>query len=342
MAGTARKLITRVFVSLLLIALVGAAVVAYVFRQDIRDEIAASQFEPTAEVVALAERIDLTPRGQRVFWATHPTLDASQTFNEQCAQVDHIEEGHVLGCYVDGQIHLFYIMDERLNGIIEVTAVHELLHAGFARLDQEQRTSLVAKLNDLYGELSATDPVLTERMQVYEGLSKTAFANELHSVLGTEVRELPAWLDEHYAVWLEDRTLIVDYFESYRSIFDDLKRQADTLQQELADLRADVERRTAAYEADVEQYNEEWAAFLQRNEAYEFSNNPDEFYRIREDFYDRRAALGAERDQLNADIARYEELRNQLLELSELNHELTQQLDSGLAPPAVSVAEDSA
>ena len=342
MAVSARRIFTRVLATILLVAVIAAAVVAFIFRQDLRDHIAASQFEPTDEVVVLTERIDLAPRGHRVFWATRPTLDASQTFNEQCAQVDHIEEGHVLGCYVGGQIHLFYITDERLNGIIEVTAVHELLHAGFARLGDEQRATLVARLNELYAELSEADPVLEERMQVYQGLSKTAFANELHSVLGTEVRELPLWLEEHYATWLEDRTLIVDYFDDYRSVFDDLKRQADALQNELAALRADVEQRTAAYEADVERYNSEWADFLRRNEAFEFSGNPDEFYRLRDDFYDRRAVLGQEREQLNADIARYEELRTQLMALSELNHELTQQLDSELAPPAASLVEEVA
>ena len=53
----------------------------------------------------------------------------------------------------------------------------------------------------------------------------------------------------------------------------------------------------------------------------------------------RRDALGAEMRGINADIERYEKMRGELMELSELNHELEQQLDSELAPPAPAPVE---
>jgi hypothetical protein len=334
MKGTARRIVTRVLSTFVVIAVLAAGVFAFVYRQDLQDHLAASQFEPTAQIVELTDRIELSDRGHRIFWATHPTLDASQSFNEQCARVEHIEEGHVLGCFVDGHIHLFEVTDERLNGIIEVTAAHELLHATFSRLSNERRASLVQDLNALFEELSASDPDLKERMEVYAGLSQTAFANELHSVLGTEVRELPEWLEQHYATWLQDRDVILDFFDSYHAVFDELTRRADELQTLMTDLRADVEGRSAQYEGDVEQFNREWTDFLRRNDAFEFSDDPDEFYRVRTEFYDWRDQLGEEREQLNRDIDRYEEMRAELLKLSELNNELTNQLDSDLAPPA--------
>lgn len=329
-----KKVIARVLVILILLAIGAGATVAYLHRQQINDHFAAQKFEAPAAIVELTDKLQLTEAGHRIFWASEPTLDASQTFNEQCAQVDHSEDGHILGCYTKSRIHLFEVSDERLDGIVEVTAAHELLHAAFARLGDSERASLVRKLNRLYDELAPEDPELAQRMSVYSNLSKTAFANELHSVLGTEQRDLPDWLEEHYATWFQDRDVILDFFDNYHAVFNQLKQRADELEGEMTQLRSDVEARSAAYDAAVRQFNSEWETFIARNEAFEFSDNPDEFYRLRDDFYARRDALGAEMRSLNADIERYEQMRAEMLELSELNHELEQQLDSDLAPPA--------
>ncbi|MCA0346013.1 MAG: hypothetical protein LCH31_03025 [Actinobacteria bacterium] len=334
MAASAKKITSRVLTCLLLVALIVGGVFAYLNRQQINDHFAAQRFEPTAQIETLTTDLHLTEAGHRIFWASAPTLDASQNFNQQCANVDHSEDGHILGCYTSGRIHLFQITDERLDGIVEVTAAHELLHAAFARIGDGERSSLTRKLNALYDELAPENPELKERMSVYSGLSKTAFANELHSVLGTEQRELPEWLERHYATWFKDRGAILDHFDNYHAVFNQLKQRASELETEMASLRSDVEARSAAYDAAVEQFNNEWAAFVARNDAFEFSSDPDEFYRLRDDFYSRRDALGAEMRSLNADIDRYEQMRTELLELSELNHELEQQLDSALAPPA--------
>lgn len=330
---TVKKVATRLLTTLILLALLVGGAIAYLHRQQINDHFAAQRFDPSPAIVQLTDELHLTEAGHRIFWASAPTLDASQNFNDQCAKVDHSEEGHILGCYTGGQVHLFEVKDERLNGIVEVTAAHELLHAAFARLSDSEKSSLARKLNKLYEELVPGDPDLEQRMSVYTGLSRMAFANELHSVLGTEQRELPGWLEAHYATWLEDRGAILNYFDDYHAIFNELKQRADELEAEMTALRADVEQRSAAYDAAVEQFNTEWANFIARNEAFEFSNNPDEFYRQRDSFYERRDALGEEMRNLNADIDRYEQMRNELLELSELNHELEQQLDSTLAPP---------
>ena len=334
MAASAKKITSRVLTCLLLLVLLAGGTAAYLHRQQINDHFAAQRFEPSAQIVSLTDDLQLTEAGHRIFWASAPTLDASQNFNQQCANVDHSEDGHILGCFTGGRIHLFEIKDERLNGIVEVTAAHELLHATFSRLGDGDRDVLVRKLNALYDELAPEDPELEERMSVYSGLSKTAFANELHSVLGTEQRELPDWLEQHYAEWFTDRGVILDYFDSYHTVFTQLKQRATELETEMAALRSDVEARSAAYDAAVEQFNNEWANFVARNDAFEFSNDPDEFYRLRDDFYSRRDTLGETMRGLNADIDRYEEMRTELLQLSELNHELEQQLDSALAPPA--------
>lgn len=329
-----RKVVGRLVAILLVLAVLAGAGWAFLHRQDISDHFAAQSFTPSQEISGLTGRLSLTDAGERIFFATHPTLDASQRFNTQCSDVDHSEGGHILGCYTRERIHLFKVTDDRLSGIVEVTAAHELLHAAFSRLSDRERTELAASLTELYEELVATHPELEERMSVYRELSPEGFGNELHSVLGTEVRELPAWLEQHYATWFSDRGSIVDHFEAYHGVFTELQERADRLQEEMAALREDVERRSEAYDAGVERFNADVDDFNRRNEAFEFSDDEAEFWRLRNDLRERAEKLNQEHDAIQADIERYERMREEMEKLNATNEELNQHLNSNLAPPA--------
>ncbi|MBK0418046.1 hypothetical protein JD276_03250 [Leucobacter sp. CSA1] len=334
MGGKARRVANRILGCAVLLALLVVGGLAFTHRQAISDHFKAQGFEASEEVSSLVDRLDLTDAGRRIFLASHPTLDASQGFNEQCAKVDHSEQGHVLGCYSGSAIHLFAVTDERLDGIVEVTAAHELLHAAYERLGAGERDALSRQLLDAYESLAEEDPELARRMEVYEHLSDAAFANELHSVLGTEVRKLPPRLEEHYRQWFGSRELIVDFFDAYHGVFSELQTRAESLQAELTALREDVERRSAEYDAAVERFNADAAEFQRRNEALEFSDEPEEFDRIYADLDQRRAQLEATLAGLQADIARYETLRTELQQLNQTSNELDQHLNSDLAPPS--------
>lgn len=334
MSGGARRILSRVIGSVLLVSLLVAGALAFMHRQDISDFLQARQYDPPADIVELTETLDLTGTGERVFFASHPTLEASQEFNDQCSQVDHSEQGHVLGCFSGERIHLFAVDEERLNGIVEVTAAHELLHAAYSRLGTSEREALAAQLRSAYEEIVEDDEALEERMEVYKHLSQTAFANELHSVLGTEVRELPDQLEQHYERWFNDRAGIVELFDSYHSVFTELQERAEALQEELSVLREDIQQRSSEYDSAVEEFNTDSAEFQNRNEAYEFSDDEAGFYRIYNELEERRTGLEQTLADLQADIDRYNELREELSELSEISNELEQQMDSELAPPA--------
>ncbi|MFV0435097.1 MAG: hypothetical protein ACK5LO_14110 [Leucobacter sp.] len=312
--------------------LLSVGVFAFLHWQDIKDHFRAAAFDPSPRVVEVLDNLELSDAGERVFLASQPTIDDSQQFNAQCADVDHSEQGHVLGCFASDQIHLFDVRDERVSGIVEVTAVHELLHAVWSRLGEGEKRSLPEKLQAAYEQAAASDPTLAERMSLYEHLSDLAFANELHSVLGTEVRDLPDALEQHYARWIENRGEIVDIFDSYHALFEDLQQQADALEAELGTLRSDIEQRKAEYEEAVNTFNLDAADFTERNNRYEFSDAPEEFEAIRSDLSWRRDQLLLTYEALEDDIDHYNSLRADLIELSELSAELDQQLDSDLAP----------
>ena len=334
MGGRVSKVLRRALGWLIFAAVLVTCAFAYWNRQAINDHFRAANFDADEHILQVVEDIRLTDAGERVFLASHPTIDGSQHFNDQCARVDHAEQGHVLGCYVDNQIHLFGVTDDRLGNVIQVTAAHELLHATYSRLRAGEREELEKQLQATYEELSVENDQLRERMEVYSHLSKASYTNELHSVLGTEIRELPGWLEAHYARWFTDRASVVDDFEEYHSVFQELLDRANELQEQLEALREEYEARSAEYEANVRAFNEASADLQRRNNAFEFSDNPDEFYRIRGELEGWRAELTAELENLQDDAARYEELRAELKSLSETSNELDQQLDSALAPPS--------
>lgn len=319
----------RVFI---LVAVVIAIVVGLVNRQDIQDHFRASSFDPSLRTVEVMSALKLTATGERVFLASQPTVSDSQRFNKQCAEVDHSESGHVLGCFARDQIHLFDVTDKRVSGIVEVTAAHELLHAAFSRLGDGERAALAERLKREYSTMSSKNHALVERMSVYEQLSDMAFANELNSVLGTEVAELPDWLEDHYAKWFLDRSALVDTFDSFHAVFVELQDKADTLASEMSSLRADVEQRSLDYDNAVNQFNRDAADFQSRNERFEFSSNPEEFDRIHSELSLRSSALETTRAELQADIDRYNSLRKQLLDLGQVSTDLAGKLNSDLAP----------
>lgn len=328
MATRGRKLARKFAWTFALILTVLLALAACNQQQNIRDYFDARSFTPSTEIIEVIDRIDLTPSGERIFLATHPQIQRSDVFNQHCRQGDHAHSGHLLGCFTEGSIHLYDVTDDRLGTVVEVTAVHELLHAAYARLSQRDRENLARQLTQYYEERIADDPELEERMAVYSHLSASQFANELHSIFATEIDELPDWLEGHYARWLNNRAEILSLFHEYRDVFKAVEQEAVELKAELDEMYTAIEEDTAAYTRAVETFNADWQVFVARNQAYEFSGNAALFNRLKAEFEGRRQQLDAWKLSLQDSIAQYEELRTRLEGLGELSTELNRQIDS--------------
>lgn len=313
-------------------ALIAALIYAVMNRQLIQDQMAAARFNPTSQVQSLQQSLQLTESGERIFLASHPTLDGSQYFNTQCAEVQHGASGHVLGCFVDNHIHLYSVSDPRVAGIVEVTAAHELLHAAYARMQPGDRAALGKKLRDLYEKRAKNDPDLVERMSMYSGLSDAAFAAELHSVFGSERTNLPAWLEKHYAQWFKHRPHFAETYRSYRGVFQGIQSEAQTLRDQMDELRTDVETRKVAYDDEVAMFDSDSADFKTRQLAKEFKTNPEEEARLAQDLESRRKAIKETLSGLQDDVDRYNDMRADLEQLAALSLELDETLDSALAP----------
>lgn len=331
------RIVVRVFWTIVVLALLAAVSFAYVNRQTFQDHFAAQEFQPSSRVERIASDLNLTDSGKRIFYATHPTIEGRETFSDRCERTDHQGGGHLLGCYTEDRIHLFHVDDDRLIGVVEVTGAHELLHAAYARLSQTEREQLAKRLEATYEDLKGPIPSLEKRMSVYEHLSASRFANELHSVLATEVRDLPEWLEEHYAQWFHDRKTIVDFFDGYSEVFESLQAQAEDLGVRLEELRLSIEAESALYTTAVEQFNADWELFRSRNDAHEFQDDSEEFYRLLAEFEERRLSLDEWRASLESQVSEHESMRVELEALGDLSTELNEKIDSEFSPPVETV-----
>ena len=207
-------------------------------RQAIYDWWRLRDYTPAAAIAKLADDTTMDQDSRRLFYVYHPQLDDKGNFNQNCG-ADGREHTIVLGCYLENHgIYLLDVTDPRLAGVEEVTAAHELLHAQYDRLSSKERKRVNELINQAYSVV--TDERIRTTIEEYK-IAGADVTNELHSILGTEVRILPAGLEEYYQNFFRDRQKIVAYSEAYQAAFTERKDKVAAYDAQLADLKAQIE-----------------------------------------------------------------------------------------------------
>lgn len=263
-----------------LVVLIGVLGLVSANRQSIHDWIKLRGYQAPASVAQLATDDTMTPYARRVFYVNAPQIDDKTTFAPECPS--GTEQTVVLGCYKSDQagITLLQVTDPRLQGVEQVTAAHETLHALYDRLSGAKRKQVDAWLTD-YVSHQLHDQTILDQINSYKKSEPGQVVNEMHSIVGTEVADLPPVLESYYKQYFTDRAAIVHYYDAYQAEFtsrqdevkqDDaelsaLKSQIDGLEQDLQDEagslgsqhdQLDNLRRSgqiAAYNAGVPSYN---------------------------------------------------------------------------------------
>ncbi len=236
------KRITPLFISLIII---GLSLFAWLHKYDIYDFWRLRNYEPPATVIKLADQTAMTDYGRKLFYVNRPQLQDKQAFNESCPIS---EQSIVLGCYVSNDgIYLYDVTDERLLGVQQVTSAHEMLHVAYARLSQSERERIDSLTKSVYENLA--DKRLNETIQAYRDRDPAVIPNELHSILATEIRNLPAELEAHYKRYFKDRQAVVAYAEQYEAAFQEREAKVQAYEQQLESLNT----RKKALEASLEQ-----------------------------------------------------------------------------------------
>lgn len=203
-------------------------------RQAIADWVRLRDFEPSTRVAELAVHTTMTDYGRKLFYVHHPELNNKLEFTQSCPTG---EQTIVLGCYITHQsIHIYDVQDARLDGIEEVTAAHEMLHAAYDRLNDGDREEVDKLLATAFANL--TDERIKKVVASYEQRDASVVPNELHSIIGTELRELPASLEKYYSRYFSNRLKVVEYSEQYEAIFSAQQSQIQTLAKQISELES--------------------------------------------------------------------------------------------------------
>lgn len=304
-----RRKNTRGLIGIVVIIALGFA--AYLYEPTIVDAFRASRFIPTAEVAAITERIELTDSAKRTFYAANPVIESRDEFNQSCQSGERTAA--ILGCYAYERIYLYDIDDSELDGAVEVTAAHELLHAGYARLNVFQKARVNTMIEAVYEKIKNT-PVIAEEMEYYKVAEPGEELNELHSIIGTTIKDLPADLEKYYADYFIDRANIVAMNTRYTAVFEKLNAQATDLEKKINNEAAAIKVASDNYNRDLAQLNESINTFNRRaqngafSSQYAFSVERNALAAQANELTTRQVALNARIDAYNADIARYNQL----------------------------------
>lgn len=310
------------------LVLIGLSAFLWLNHQYVIDTIRFWQYQPTNAVVTIASRTTMTDSGKFLFYASQPSVDDRATFNAACK---NNESGTaILGCYTADRIYIYNITDQRLDGIQEVTAAHEMLHAVYRRMSDADKQTVNGLVEAEYQKLKA-NPTYTARMAFYDKTEPGERDNELHSIIGTEVASITPELETHYKKYFGNRSAVVAEYNSYNSVFTSLEEQAKSLSAQLDAMNDKIKASVAAYEADVKQLNADITVFNQKASSGGFPSLAA-FNREHQALVDRSSALASEREAVNSLISQYNALSDQYNSIVTQSNDLNQSIDSSLAP----------
>jgi hypothetical protein len=310
-----RKRHTGGIISTVVILVLAATSLLYAFnRQWVADQLTVWQFTPTAVLNSYMERSTMTDHAEFLFEASRPVVTGAEKFNSVCTNEE--PGSGVLGCYDSGKkkITLFDVTDDRLDGLEDVVAAHEMLHAAWDRMGAVEQAQLTTLLEAEAAKL-ADDPEFADTMAFYAKTEPGERDNELHSIIGTEVAHLAPALEKYYGQYFSNRAALVALHEKSNAVFVSLANETKDLVKQIDDLRTAIDADYQKYNSGYDQLNSDVADFNNRANNGGFSSQ--------EEFDQERAALIARQQALDAlyasIVSRNATYEKKVEQLSQLN-----------------------
>lgn len=301
-------------------AIVAGAGLAWLERDSLFDMWRLRNYEAPAEIARLAEVTTMSPDAKRLFYVYHPSLEDKSAFNAHCANA---ERTIVLGCYIEHHaIYLYNVPDPRLSGVIEVTASHELLHAAYDRLSTEEKTKVDRMINDAAQKI--TDERLKETIENYRKKDPNIVPNELHSILGTELRDLPDELEQYYSKYFANRKAVVDFADKYKKEFIAREQQVVAMDAQLARIKTQIDELNGQLEREQSSLKSQFEAM----QGYKQSGRVERYNQEVPVYNQSVSAYNASVNRQKQLILQYNQLVEQRNELAVEENELSKALDS--------------
>src|SRR3989344_3309910 len=227
------------------LAVFGLLLFAWLNRLNIYDWYKLRGYQPPAQVEQLAVDTTMTSYAKHMFYINHPDIEDKAKFNQSCPN-DTKEQTIVLGCYRGNEtgIFLYNVTDAQLAGVMQVTAAHETLHAIYERLDGKERDYVDGLLEDFY-QHDLHNERLLKTIDAYKQSEPNDLVNEMHSIFGTEVVNLPQPLEDYYKQYFTDRSKIAAFAASYQQAFTSREDQIKLFDQQLNNLKTQIDAEQA-------------------------------------------------------------------------------------------------
>jgi len=319
------RIFKRILAITLLLALLAFPLLIYFNAQALTDWWQLRGYTPPARVTSLADQDTMTSYAEHVFYVNHPDLesDASQ-FRADC---NESEQTIVLGCYISNQngIFIYDVNDKRLAGVQQVTAAHEMLHAAYDRLSGQDKANVNNMLTDYYRH-GLTDQRVKDTINDYRKSEPNDLVNEMHSIFGTEIANLPAPLEKYYQRYFTDRQAVLEFKSSYQGEFTRRENQIKADDAKLAAMKVQIETEEASLKAQARAID----ADRERLDRQKASGNINAYNAGVPQFNSEVRAYNNGVEQLRADIAAYNRLVQERNAIAEELTNLTQALDTRL------------
>ncbi len=295
----------RHLVSILLTVLVGSLIVFAGFsqRQNIYDQWKLYNYIPSKSVAELATQGGLTDYARKIYYVNHPQILKGNSFTEACPNADR-EKTIVLGCYKGGQqgISLLGVTEPLLNGVEQVTAAHEMLHAAYDRLSSGDKKMVNGMLESFYKN-ELRDSRILAIIAAYKISEPNDVVNEMHSVFGSEITKLPQPLEQYYKRYFTDRTLVTGFAAKYQAEFTNRQNAILKYDEQLMALKTQITASESALRDKLSAVNNQQANLLRlRNSDVEAYNAGVPGYNKIVDKYN------SEADALQKLISKYNQL----------------------------------
>jgi hypothetical protein len=297
-------------------AFLGAVGWAIANPRAVTDAVTVWQYDPTPAIAGYATRAGMSDRGRFLFYASSPQVVQGDAFDAVCSR-DQPDIG-VLGCYTlaDGRIYLFEISNLELQAFEVVVAAHEMLHAAWDRMTAAEQAALVDPLEAAFATVDADDELI-DRIAAYEDFDPDSRIPELYAIIGTELRELPDDLEQHYAEFFDDRAAVVAQWEEVKTLFLELEAELDRLSAELDRLALEIDAEQAAANQAAAVLEADIATFNSRASRPGGYTSQSAFERDRQALIARQDALAASIDATNVKVTTYNSLLEEFTALNE-------------------------
>ncbi|MDK2899054.1 MAG: hypothetical protein PWQ10_241 [Patescibacteria group bacterium] len=297
-------------------------------RQIIIDQINVWQFQPTNEISNLANNAGISGYGDFLYLASQPKLESSEDFNNNCSSVENTTS--ILGCYNNLKIHIYNVTDKKLDGVREVTAAHEMLHAAYYRMGSSEKNRVNTLLEAEYEKLK-TDDSFSKRMDFYDRVEPGERNNELHSIIGTEVSDISPELENYYKQYFSDRSKVVALNNKYISVFQENQTRANELLAEFNALGDSIASKKAQYQADYQSLENDIEDFNYKVNSGVISDL-SQYNSGKSTLKTRTTELNIDRASILNDLKKQESIRLEYNSVASEIEKLNNSLDSTLSP----------